>query len=156
MLRVLEWLIRFGQFAASKSRDSAGSCRLRTMSKYRMRDERMRSQPLQADFAIALAHNPDDAELGFHLTHLDVENFTGSNLPPHALHHQAPDAHVCYQGGLAKWLTVGIHSPNLDRELNVNSWALASIHEGIVRYQRPHENLLGLPPPEYWSLRSTP
>lgn len=95
-----------------------------------MRDECMRSQPLQADFAIALADHPDNAELGFDLTHLDIENFTGSNLPPHALDHQASDAHIDYEGRLAEWLTVGIHSPNLYRELNFNSWALAAIHGG--------------------------
>ena len=117
-----------------------------------MCDERMRGQPLQAHFAIAVADNPDDAELGFDLAHLDIENFTGSNLSHHALNYQAAHAHVRDEAGMSKRLAVGIHSPNLYRKLNFNSWALASIHEDIVRHNRLAENLPGLPQPEYWSV----
>ena len=91
-------------------------------------DERMRGQPLQADFAVPLADNPDDAELGFNLTHLDIENFTGSNLSHDALNDETADAHVDYEPGMGKGLAMSIHSPNLHRELNFDSWAESSIH----------------------------
>ena len=88
----------------------------------------MRSQPLQADFVIAFADDPDNAELRFDLPHLDIENFTGSNLSHHALNYQTADAHVGYEAGLGKRLAMSIHSPNLYRELNLDSWAQSSIH----------------------------
>lgn len=88
----------------------------------------MQGQPLQAYFAIAVIGNPHNAELRFDLTHLHIENFTGSNLSPHALNYQTADAHVGYQAGLGKRLAMSIHSPNLYRELNFDSWAKSSIH----------------------------
>ena len=118
-----------------------------------MGNEGMRSQPLQADFAIAIAYNPDNAELSFDLSHLDIENFTGSNLAPHALNHQAAAAHVGYEAGVRKRLAMSIHSPNLYRKLNLNSRADSSIHEGIVRHNQLAGNLPGLPQPEYRSVR---
>jgi hypothetical protein len=116
-----------------------------------MRDEGVRSQSLKANFAIALADNPDNAELSFHLSHLDVENFTGSKLAPHALNHQAADTHVGDEPGMRKRLAMSIHSPNLYRKLNLNSRADSSIHEGIVRHNQLAGNLPGLPQPEYRS-----
>jgi hypothetical protein len=93
-----------------------------------MRNECVRGHALQAHFAIAVAKNPDDAELGFDLTHLDIEKFTGSNLSHYALNYQAAHAHVGYQAVMGKWLAMSIHSPNLYRELNFNSRAESSIH----------------------------
>ena len=93
-----------------------------------MRNECVQGQPLQAYFAIAVIDNPDDTELRFHLTHLDIENFTGSNLSLHALDDQTADTHVRYKARLGKRLAVRIHSPNLYRELNFDSWAKSSIH----------------------------
>jgi hypothetical protein len=109
----------------------------------------MRGQPLQADFAVALTDNPDDAELRFDLTHLDIENFTGSNLSHDALNDEAADAHVGYEAWVGKRLAVGIHTPNLYRKLNLDSWANSSIHARIVRHNRLPGNLPGLPQLEY-------
>jgi hypothetical protein len=115
-------------------------------------NERMRGQPLQADFAVALGDNPDDAELRFDLTHLDIKNFTGSNLSHDSLNDEAADAHVDYEAWVGKRLAMGIHSPNLYRKLNLDSWANSSIHARIVRHKGPRGNLPGLPQPEYWSV----
>jgi hypothetical protein len=93
-----------------------------------MRNECVRSHSLQAHFVIAVANNPNDAELSFDLTHLDIEKFTGSNLSHHTLNYQTADAHVDYQAGMGKGLAMSIHSPNLYRELNFNSRAESSIH----------------------------
>ena len=117
-----------------------------------MRHERMRGQSLKANFAIALADDPDNAELRFHLSHLDIEDFTGSKLAPHALNYQAADAHVGHQTMMRKRLAMSIHSPNLYRKLNLNSWTDSSIHGGIVRHNPLAGNLPGLPQPEYWSV----
>jgi hypothetical protein len=88
----------------------------------------MQGQPLQAYFANAVIDNPDNAELRFGLAHLDIENFTGSNLSPYALNYQTAHTHVGYEAGLGKRLAMSIHSPNLYRELNFDSWAKSSIH----------------------------
>ena len=93
-----------------------------------MRNECMQGQPLQAYFAIAVIHNPHDAELRFDLAHLNIENFTASNLSHHALNYQTADTHVGNKAGLGKRLAMRIHSPNLYRELNFDSWAKPSIH----------------------------
>lgn len=107
---------------------SARGGRLGAVREHGMCNERMRSQPLQANFAIAVIYNPDNAELGFDLTHLDIENFTGPDFSHHALNYQAADAHVGYKAGLGKWLAMSIHSPNLYWKLNFDSRAESSIH----------------------------
>ena len=112
------------------SRDSAGRCRRGTVRENGVRNERMRGQPLQTYFAVAFGDNPDDAELRFDLTHLDIENLTGPNLSHYALDYQTAHAHVNYEARLGKGLAVGIHSPNLYRKLNFDSWAESSIHAG--------------------------
>jgi hypothetical protein len=93
-----------------------------------MCNECMQCQPLQADLTVPVIDDPDHAELRFYLTHLDIENFAGSNLAHHALNYQTADAHIGYKAGLGKRLAVSIHSPNLYRKLNFDSWAKASIH----------------------------
>ena len=117
-----------------------------------MRNECMQGQPLQAYFATAITHNPYDAELRFDVTHLNVENFTGSNLSHHALNYQTADTHVSYKAMLGERLAMSIHSPNLYRELNFDPWAEASIHGRIVRHNGLTGNLPGLLQPEYWSV----
>jgi hypothetical protein len=109
-------------------RDSAGRGRLGTVREHGMRNEGMQRQPLQAYFAFAIIHNPDDAELRFDLTHPNIENFTGSNLSLYALNYQTADTHVGDKSVLGKGLAMSIHSPNLYRELNFDSWAKSSIH----------------------------
>jgi len=116
-----------------------------------MRDKCMRGQPLQTDLPVGLAAYPYDAELGLFLTHAHVKDLALPNSPSHALDHQATNAHVGYKSGMSKRLAIGIHSPNLHRELDFDSWALASIHADIVRPNRWVENLRGLPRAEYWS-----
>jgi hypothetical protein len=93
-----------------------------------MRNECVRGHALQAHFVVAVANNPDDAELGFDLTHLDIEKFTGSDLSHYTLNDQTAHAHVGYQAGVGKRLAMSIHSPNLYRELNFDSGAESSIH----------------------------
>jgi len=129
-------------------RDSAGRCRLGTVREHGMCNECMRGHPLQADFAIALADDPDNAELGFVLAHLDIENLTRPNLSSHTLYYQPANAHIRHERRIGKRLAMGIHSPNLHRKLDFNSWALTSIHGRIVRHNRRAENLRGLPQPE--------
>lgn len=118
-----------------------------------MCNECMRGHPLQADFAGALGDDPDNAELGFVLTHLDIENFARPNLSSHALYDQPANAHIRHERRIGKRLAVGIHSPNLYRKLDFNSWTIASIHGRIVRHNQRAENLRGLPQPEYRSVR---
>jgi hypothetical protein len=108
--------------------DSAGRCRLGTVREHGMRNECVQGQPLQSYFASAVIDNPDNAELRFDLTHLNIKNFTAPNLSHYSLNYQAADTHVDDKAGLSKWLTVSIHSPNLYRELNFDSWAKSSIH----------------------------
>lgn len=90
----------------------------------------MQGQPLQPYFAVAFNGNPDNAKLRSDLAHLNIENLASSNLPPHALNYQAADTHVDNKPGLSKRLAVSIHSPNLYRKLNLDSWAESSIHAG--------------------------
>jgi hypothetical protein len=94
----------------------------------RIRDEGLCRYALQAKFTGALAADPHHPELGLLVSHPYVENFSCPNLPPYALDHQPTRAHIRYQGWVRKRLAMGIHSPNLYRELNLNSWTLASIH----------------------------
>jgi len=112
------------------SPDSAGRCRCGTVGEHGMCNKCVRGQPLQAYFAVAFGDNTDYAELRFDLTHLDIENLTGPNLPHYALNYQTADTHVDNEPRLGKGLAVGIHSPNLYRKLNFDSWAESSIHAG--------------------------
>jgi hypothetical protein len=107
---------------------SAGRCRLGTVREHGMRNECVRGHALQAHFVATVTNNPDHAKLSFDLTHLDIEEFTGSNLSHHTLDYQPADAHVDYEPGMGKGLAMSIHSPNLYRELNFDSGAESSIH----------------------------
>ena len=93
-----------------------------------MCDEGVQRQPLQADLTVAFVNHPNNTELRFDLAHLNVENFTGPKLAHDALNYQTADAHVRYKAGLGERLAVSIHSPNLHRKLNFDSWAKSSIH----------------------------
>ena len=108
---------------------SAGRSRLGTVREHGMRNECVRGHSLQAHFVATVTNNPDHAKLSFDLTHLDIEKFTGSNLSHHTLNDETADAHVDYKAGMGKRLAMSIHSPNLHRELNFDSWAESSIHE---------------------------
>jgi hypothetical protein len=107
---------------------SAGRSRLGTVREHGMSNECVRGHALEAHFVIAVANYPDHAKLSFDLTHLDIEKFTGSNLSHDALDYQTADAHVDNKTGIGKRLAMSIHSPNLHRELNFDSWADSAIH----------------------------
>jgi hypothetical protein len=117
-----------GPVSGPVDHDSADRCRLGTVREHGMRNECVRSHSLQAHFVIAVANNPNDAELSFDLTHLDIEKFTGSNLSHYTLNYQATHAQVDYESVMGKRLAMSIHSPNLYRELNFDSRAEPSIH----------------------------
>ena len=98
-----------------------------------MREERVCRDPLQSQLACALAPNPNDSKLGFLFAHLHIKDLAGPNFSSYSLNYQPTGAHICHQGRVHKRLAMGIHSPNLHRKLDFNSWALPSIHRDIVR-----------------------
>jgi hypothetical protein len=117
-----------------------------------MRDECVRGHALQTYFCFTLDADPHHPELSPIIAHAHIKDLTLANFPFNALDHEAANAHVGYKSRVSKGQAMGIHSPNLHRELDFNSWTLASIHADIVRWNCHAENLLGLPQTEYWSV----
>jgi len=103
------------------------------MGENRVSEERVCRDPLQSQLACALAPNPNDSKLGFLFAHLHIKDLAGPNFSSYSLNYQPTGAHIRHQGRVHKRLAMGIHSPNLHRKLDFNSWALPSIHRDIVR-----------------------
>ena len=95
---------------------------------------RLRGQALNADFPLfPAAHpaHPDHAKLGFSLIGLYLEEFPGLQPPTQSLDDRPAAADVPCPGQLGKGQTMGIHSPNADRQKRRDSRILTTVHFGL-------------------------
>jgi len=98
-------------------------------------EERFVGQAAQSDFAGAVGSlhaRPHNAELGFLVVQLYLQNLPGLDLASHALNHHAAAAQVLDAGQLHERQVVSIHAPDSYRQLCLDPRIATTIHSMLL------------------------